>query len=197
MHLGFIGTGRLAAPMIENLLADGHRVTVYNRSPAKAAKWLEEFSGKAADTPAEAARGARFVFACVGNDDDVRAVTTGENGAFHGMASGAVFVDHTTASAEVARFPLVGQIIEPGREFYPSTTSVRAEAIDNRNEIAFRIRWNDMRAEQAGTNSPLLEVPMFVEPEAAVGGGDGEDEGGFWGDEEMAEALALPKLFFQ
>jgi len=98
--------------------------------------------------------------------------------------------DELFATAPVARFPLVGQIMEPGREFYPSTTSVLAQAIYNRNEIAFRIRWNDMRSELAGTNSPLLEVPPFEDPEPPAPEGDeavAEDEGDFWGDEAVGE----------
>ena len=85
------------------LSAQGHRVTVYNRTAAKAAAWVAEYGGASAPTPAQAAAGADCVFACVGNDDDLRAVTIGADGAFAGMKAGAVFVDHTTASAEVAR----------------------------------------------------------------------------------------------
>jgi 3-hydroxyisobutyrate dehydrogenase len=80
-----------------------HEVVVYNRNAAKAQAWIAEHGGRAAPTPAAAAAGAEFVLCCVGNDDDLRAVTTGENGAFHGMGAGTVFVDHTTTSAEVAR----------------------------------------------------------------------------------------------
>ena len=89
--------------MAGHLARAGHEVTVYNRTASRADAWLGEFSGRKAATPADAAQGARIVFACVGNDSDVRQVTTGEDGAFHGMDAGAVFVDHTTASAEVAR----------------------------------------------------------------------------------------------
>jgi 3-hydroxyisobutyrate dehydrogenase-like beta-hydroxyacid dehydrogenase len=81
----------------------GHEVTVYNRTPAKAQAWLARFNGRSGATPAEAARDAEIVFACVGNDHDLRSVTLGEAGAFAGMKKGAVFVDHTTASADVAR----------------------------------------------------------------------------------------------
>ncbi|MBZ8139354.1 oxidoreductase [Rubrivivax gelatinosus] len=101
--VAFIGLGVMGYPMAGHLARAGHRVTVYNRSAAKAAAWFAEHGGQSAPTPAEAAAGAEFVFACVGNDDDLRAVTTGADGAFAGMAPGAVFVDHTTASAEVAR----------------------------------------------------------------------------------------------
>jgi 3-hydroxyisobutyrate dehydrogenase-like beta-hydroxyacid dehydrogenase len=90
-------------PMAGHLAAAGHRVTVYNRTAAKATQWAAEHGGKSAPTPAAAVRGAEFVFACVGNDDDLRSVTLGDGGAFQGMARGAIFVDHTTASAMVAR----------------------------------------------------------------------------------------------
>ncbi|MCD0421120.1 NAD(P)-dependent oxidoreductase [Rubrivivax sp. JA1024] len=101
--VAFIGLGVMGYPMAGHLARAGHRVTVYNRSAAKAQAWVAEYGGAHAPTPAEAAAGAEFVFCCVGNDDDLRAVTLGETGAFAGMAPGAVFVDHTTASAEVAR----------------------------------------------------------------------------------------------
>ncbi len=101
--IAFIGLGVMGYHMAGHLASAGHEVTVYNRTAARAKAWLENFAGRAAATPKEAAEGARIVFACVGNDDDVRAVTVGDSGAFDGMASGAVFVDHTTASAEIAR----------------------------------------------------------------------------------------------
>jgi 3-hydroxyisobutyrate dehydrogenase-like beta-hydroxyacid dehydrogenase len=101
--VAFLGLGVMGFPMAGHLAAKGHAVTVYNRTAAKAEAWVAKHGGRAAPTPAEAARGAAFVFACVGNDDDLRAVTTGPGGAFAGMESGAVFVDHTTASAQVAR----------------------------------------------------------------------------------------------
>ncbi len=90
-------------PMAGHLSRAGHRVTVYNRSPAKAAAWAAEFGGSVAATPGAAAAGAEFVFACVGNDDDLRAIVLGGDGALAAMSPGAVFVDHTTASASVAR----------------------------------------------------------------------------------------------
>jgi 3-hydroxyisobutyrate dehydrogenase len=102
--VAFLGLGVMGYPMAGYLKTKGgHDVTVYNRTAAKAEKWAAEFSGKSAATPAEAARGADFVFSCVGNDDDLRSVTLGENGAFSSMASGSIFIDNTTASAEVAR----------------------------------------------------------------------------------------------
>jgi 3-hydroxyisobutyrate dehydrogenase len=90
-------------PMAGHLKAKGHEVTVYNRNPEKAQKWVAQHAGVSAATPADAAKGQEIVFCCVGNDDDLRSVTLGEAGAFAGMAKGAVFVDHTTASAGVAR----------------------------------------------------------------------------------------------
>jgi 3-hydroxyisobutyrate dehydrogenase len=102
-RVAFLGLGVMGHPMAGHLARAGHQVTVYNRTAAKAAAWVAEYGGAHAATPAAAAAGAEFVFACVGNDEDLRAVTTGADGAFAGMQPGAVFVDHTTASAEVAR----------------------------------------------------------------------------------------------
>lgn len=99
----FLGLGVMGYPMARHLKAKGHEVTVYNRTTAKAEKWVSEQGGRLAKTPAEAAAGQDIVFACVGNDDDLRQVTLGEAGAFKAMAKGAVFVDHTTASAGIAR----------------------------------------------------------------------------------------------
>ena len=101
--VAFIGLGVMGFPMAGHLAAAGHDVTVYNRTGARAEAWLAKHPGRAADTPAEAARGAGIVFACVGNDDDLRSVVLGPDGAFAGMATDTVFVDHTTASAQVAR----------------------------------------------------------------------------------------------
>ena len=103
-HVAWIGLGVMGYPMAGHLLKrGGHDVVAYNRNEAKAKAWVAEYGGRTAPTPAAAAAGAEFVFSCVGNDDDLRAVTTGENGAFHAMGRGTIFVDHTTASAEVAR----------------------------------------------------------------------------------------------
>ena len=101
--VAFLGLGVMGFPMAGHLAAKGHLVTVYNRSPEKAALWVAQHGGKAAATPAIAAAGADFVMACVGNDDDLRAVCLGGDGAFAGMPAGAVFVDHTTVSAQVTR----------------------------------------------------------------------------------------------
>ena len=103
-NVAFIGLGVMGYPMAGYLKTKGgHEVTVYNRTRAKADKWAKEFGGAAADTPAAAAEGADFVFCCVGNDDDLRSVTIAENGAFGAMKAGSIFVDNTTASANVAR----------------------------------------------------------------------------------------------
>ena len=101
--VAFLGLGVMGFPMAGHLAQAGHSVTVYNRSPAKAQAWVAEFGGTSAATPRAAAQGADIVFCCVGNDDDLRSVVLGEQGALAGMKAGAIFVDHTTASAEVAR----------------------------------------------------------------------------------------------
>jgi len=101
--VAFLGLGVMGYPMAGHLAAKGHEVTVYNRNAAKSAAWVAEYGGRAAPTPREAAAGAEFIMACVGNDDDLRAVCLGAEGAFAGMAAGAVFVDHTTVSAQVTR----------------------------------------------------------------------------------------------
>ena len=102
-RVSFIGLGVMGYPMAGHLAARGYDVTVFNRSASKAERWTAEHGGAAASTPARAAEGADAVFACVGDDDDVRAVTLAADGAFEGMKRGAVFVDHTTASATLAR----------------------------------------------------------------------------------------------
>lgn len=103
LNVAFLGLGIMGFPMAGHLVRAGHRVTVYNRTAAKAHAWVEEFGGTAAATPREAATGADIVFCCVGNDEDLRSVALGDSGALAGMKPGAVFADHTTASAEVAR----------------------------------------------------------------------------------------------
>lgn len=99
----FLGLGVMGYPMAGHLASGGHEVTVYNRTYAKAEAWAKEHGGKSAATPAEAVQGADFIFACVGDDPDVRDVTMGDNGAFAAIKKGAIYVDHTTASAELAR----------------------------------------------------------------------------------------------
>ncbi len=102
--VAFIGLGVMGYPMAGHLAKKGgHAVTVYNRTAAKAKKWVTSYGGASADTPADAAKGADFVFSCVGNDDDLADVTLGENGAFGAMNKSAIFIDNTTASATIAR----------------------------------------------------------------------------------------------
>jgi len=101
--VAFLGLGVMGAPMAGHLAKAGHDVCVYNRTLQKAHDWASIYGGRVASTPAEAAQGAEFVFACVGNDDDIKEVTTGTDGAFSTMETGAVFIDNTTASADVAR----------------------------------------------------------------------------------------------
>jgi 3-hydroxyisobutyrate dehydrogenase len=101
--VAFLGLGVMGYPMARHLKSKGHDVTVYNRTAAKAEQWVADHGGRFARTPKEAAAGQEIVFSCVGNDDDLRQVTIGPDGAFHGVDKGAVYVDHTTASAEVAR----------------------------------------------------------------------------------------------
>ena len=102
-RLAFLGLGVMGAPMAAHLRRAGHQVTVYNRTAAKAQCWAQQYGGRFAATPREAVSGAEMVFCCVGNDDDLRSVVLGEQGALAGMTEGAVLVDHTTASATVAR----------------------------------------------------------------------------------------------
>ena len=102
-RVAFIGLGVMGAPMARHLAAAGHRVTVYNRTQEKARHWVAHHGGRSAASPGEAAQDAELVFACVGNDEDVRAVALGERGALATMQPGAIFVDHTTASARLAR----------------------------------------------------------------------------------------------
>ncbi len=99
----FIGLGIMGYPMAGHLQAKGHQVAVYNRTAAKARQWVEQHGGRHAETPRQAAEGAEFVMLCVGNDDDIRSVAYGDDGALAGLAEGAVLVDHTTASADIAR----------------------------------------------------------------------------------------------
>ena len=121
--VAFLGLGVMGYPMAGHLKnKGGHDVTVYNRTAAKAQKWVAQHGGRSAPTPKAAAEGQDFVMCCVGNDNDLREVTLGPSGAFHGMKSGAVFVDHTTASAEIAR-ELDAQAKERGFGFVDAPVS--------------------------------------------------------------------------
>ena len=102
-NVAFIGLGVMGYPMAGYISKAGHNVTVFNRTKSKAEKWIGEYKGKMANTPAEAADGADFIFTCVGNDDDLREVATGENGLFNTAKAGSIFIDNSTVSAEVSR----------------------------------------------------------------------------------------------
>ena len=102
-NVAFIGLGVMGYPMAGYISKGGHNVTVFNRTKSKAEKWIKEYKGKMADTPAEATKDAEYIFTCVGNDNDLREVTFGDNGAFKNIKRGAVYIDNTTASATIAR----------------------------------------------------------------------------------------------
>ena len=102
-NVAFIGLGVMGYPMAGYISKGGHNVTVFNRTKSKAEKWIKDYKGKMADTPAEAAKDAEYIFTCVGNDNDLREVTFGDNGAFKTIKKGAVYIDNTTASATIAR----------------------------------------------------------------------------------------------
>jgi 3-hydroxyisobutyrate dehydrogenase-like beta-hydroxyacid dehydrogenase len=120
--VAFLGLGVMGFPMAGHLAKAGHQVTVYNRGAPKREAWVTEFGGKAAATPREAAAGCDIVFCCVGNDDDLRSVVLGEQGALAGMKPGSVFVDHTTASADVAR-ELAAEAAQRGVRFIDGPVS--------------------------------------------------------------------------
>lgn len=122
MKLAFIGLGVMGYPMAGHLKKAGHDVTVFNRNPDKAKKWVGEYGGASAPTPAAAAKGQDIVFACVGRDADLREVTLGKDGAFAAMGKGALFVDHTTASAGIAR-ELSDAAVTAGFEFLDAPVS--------------------------------------------------------------------------
>jgi len=152
MKLAFLGLGVMGYPMAGHLAKAGHDVTVYNRTAAKADAWVKEHGGKRAASPAEAARDAAIVLMCVGNDADVRAVAAGPEGAFAGMQRGAILVDHTTASAELAR-ALEGEAKGRGVGFLDAPVSGgQAGAVNGRltvmaggEEAAFRVAEPVMR----------------------------------------------------
>ena len=122
MKLAFLGLGVMGYPMASHLQEAGHSVTVYNRNPEKSAKWVATYGGTTATTPREAAQGADIVMMCVGNDNDVRSVIYGDDGALAGLANGAVLVDHTTASADVAR-EVYAAALTAGKHFIDAPVS--------------------------------------------------------------------------
>jgi len=121
-ELAFIGLGVMGHAMAGHLARAGHEVTVYNRTASKAEQWVAEYGGKSAPSPRAAAEAADIVFACVGNDDDLRSVVLGDAGAFAGMKPGAIFVDHTTASASIAR-ELASLAVQRGMQFIDAPVS--------------------------------------------------------------------------
>lgn len=148
----FIGLGVMGFPMAGHMAKAGHSVTVYNRTAEKAQKWQESYSGKTAPTPAAAAEGADFVFTCVGNDDDLRAVTIGENGAFESVKTGAVFIDNTTTSAIVAR-ELSSLAKERGFEFLDAPVSGGQAGAEN-GKLTVMIGGDEAAFEKA---KPVIE----------------------------------------
>ena len=130
MRTAFIGLGVMGFPMAGHLARAGHKVTVYNRTASVAEAWAKNYSCASAPTPAEAAKGAKFVFVCVGNDNDVRSVVLGGTGAFAGMEKGAVLVDNTTASARLAR-ELSGFAKERGLEYVDAPVSGGQSGAEN------------------------------------------------------------------
>jgi len=128
--VAFIGLGTMGFPIAGHLARAGHKVTVFNRTPSVADAWVKNYGGEMAATPAKAARAARFVFLCVGNDDDLRQVTLGENGAFEGAAPASVVVDHTTASARIAR-ELAAEAHERGFAFLDAPVSGGQSGAEN------------------------------------------------------------------
>jgi len=122
MKVAFIGLGVMGYPMAGHLQKAGHDVCVYNRTLAKAKKWQDEYNGSFAETPAKASQDCEIVFCCVGNDDDVRQVSLGEDGILAGLSPDAIFVDHTTASAEIAR-ELANMVKEQGKFFLDAPVS--------------------------------------------------------------------------
>ena len=102
-NVAFIGLGVMGYPMAGYISKGGHNVTVFNRTKSKAEKWIKEYKGKIAETPAEAVKDAEYIFTCVGNDNDLREVTFGDNGVFKTIKKGAIYIDNTTASATIAR----------------------------------------------------------------------------------------------
>ena len=139
----FIGLGVMGYPMAGHLKKAGHQVTVYNRTASKAEQWVQEYGGMKASTPADAAKEADFVMACVGNDDDLREITCGTNGAFSGMSQGSVFIDHTTVSAKVTR-----------------------ELSENADEQGFSFLDAPISGGQAGAENGMLTVMVGGDPTA-------------------------------
>ena len=151
--IAFLGLGVMGFPMAGHLANAGHEVTVYNRTAAKARSWVERHGGNSADTPCAAAEGAEFVMTCVGNDDDLRDVCTGEDGALHGMGEGTVLVDHTTVSAAVTR-ELYGAAAERKVSFVDAPISGGQAGAEN-GQLSIMCGGDDDAYARA---EPILEV---------------------------------------
>ena len=162
-QVAFLGLGVMGAPMAGHLTKAGHSVTVYNRTAARAERWAAEFGGESADTPAAAAADAEFVFCCVGNDDDLRAVTTAPDGAFQAVQPGAVFVDHTTTSAAVAR-ELHAEAAERGFSFIDAPVSGGQAGAEN-GQLTVMIGGDEGATDRA---RPLIDC--YARMQARLGG---------------------------
>jgi len=150
--VSFIGLGVMGYPMAGYLARAGHDVRVFNRTRARAEQWVRDHGGRCATTPAQAAADCDFVFCCVGNDDDVHSVTTAENGAFHGMKPGAVFVDHTTTSAKLAR-ELAAEAAKSGFGFVDAPVSGGQAGAEN-GQLTVMIGGDEKDAASA---APLID----------------------------------------
>ena len=161
--VAFLGLGVMGYPMAGYLQKGGHDVTVYNRTTRRAGEWLADYGGRAAPTPKEAAEGKDFVFCCVGNDDDLRSVTLGDDGAFVSMKPGSVFVDHTTTSAKVAR-QLHAVAAGSGIAFIDAPVSGGQAGAEN-GQLTVMIGGDETAVEQA---APLIDC--FARMQKRLGG---------------------------
>jgi len=152
-HVAFIGLGAMGGPIAGHLARAGHDVTVYNRTSAKADAWVSEYGGTVAGTLQEAAESTKFVFSCVGGDDDLRSITTGEDGVFQAMQKGAVFVDHTTTSAEVAR--QIAEQAQAGRLSFLDAPLAGGVSGAQRGVLSIMVGGD---AEAFGQAAPLMET---------------------------------------
>lgn len=162
-NVSFLGLGVMGYPMAGYLAKAGHNVTVYNRTTAKAEKWVEEYGGRSAPTPAAAAADCDFVFCCVGNDEDLRSVTVQEDGAFQAIKPGSVFIDHTTTSAKVAR-ELSAEAENLGFQFIDAPVSGGQAGAEN-GQLTVMIGGDEDAVSRA---SPLIDC--FARMQARLGG---------------------------
>ena len=162
-NVSFLGLGVMGYPMAGYLARAGHEVTVYNRTAARAKQWVSEYGGRSAPTPQAAADGSEFVFCCVGNDDDLRSVATGEDGAFRAMQKSSVFVDHTTTSAKVAR-ELHAVAEQGGFHFVDAPVSGGQAGAEN-GQLTVMIGGGEAAVERA---APLIDC--YAKMQARLGG---------------------------